>query len=120
MRTNSLPLALGFALLCVAFAGGVFILDHLATTPEDRAFRAAFREVKVGMSERGLIELLGEPDERSPRFFLAQEIGFEDTYRRAAESGSVLYLVWRRGLDRVYSVGINASGEVAVAEVGGT
>ncbi len=39
------------------------------------------------MPEHRLIELLGEPDERSRHFFLAQEHGFEDAYRRAAESG---------------------------------
>ena len=120
MGKNLVALLLGVMLLGGASAGALFIMDRLATTPADREFRAAFREVEVGMPEHRLIEILGEPDERSPTFFLAQETGFEDVHRRAAESNSVRYLVWRRGLDLVYTVGISASGEVAIAAVGGT
>ena len=120
MIKNLLALLIGFALLGVALAAGSFVLDRLATNSEDRSFRSAFREVELGMPERRLIELLGEPDEQSATFFLAQENGHEAAYRRAAESGSVRYLVWRCCLDHVYSAGLNASGEVAVAEAGGT
>lgn len=72
------------------------------------------------MPEARVIELLGNPDERSARFFLGQRAGFEAAYQRAAASNAVYFLVWRREVDLVYSVGINSDGRVAVVEAGGT
>ncbi len=120
MAKKSLALVLGFTLLGLLLAIGSFATRRLTTTPEERDFEAAFRNVEIGMSEQPVLELLGEPDERSPDFFLAQERGFEESYRRAAKSGATQFLIWRRGLDVVYTVGVNPAGTVTVAESGGT
>jgi len=120
MRKNLVALLIGIALLAGVLAGGALVFYRAASTPEDRAFVDTFHHVEIGMPEHRVIELLGEPDERSTEFSLAQEHGFEEAYRRAVSSNSVRYLVWRRHLDFVYTVGVNASGDVAIKEMGGT
>jgi hypothetical protein len=40
--------------------------------------------------------------------------------QRAAESGTINYVMWHRGIDVVYAVGFNKEGNAAVVETGGT
>jgi hypothetical protein len=110
----------GVAAVILLLACLAFVIDLVITTPEDREFRSRFGGVAPGISEAEVVNLLGPPDERSREFFLAQRSGFEDAYRRAAESGSAYFLVWHREIDLVYSVGIDSDGNVTLAEVGGT
>jgi hypothetical protein len=115
-------LAIGGGLAgAAALVVGLAAVAHcVATSSADRRFRSTFREVEVGMPEARVVELLGNPDERSAQFFLGQRAGFEAAYQRAAASNAVYFLVWRREVDLVYSVGIDSDGRVTVAEVGGT
>ena len=106
--------------LAIAVGALALVAPYVGTTPADREFLKAFQDVEVGMAESQVLELLGKPDQRSKQFFLGQRAGFEEAYHRAAASKSVHFLVWRRGLDVVYSVGIDTSGRVALAEAGGT
>jgi hypothetical protein len=106
--------------LVIAVGALALLAPYVGTTPADREFRKAFQNVEVGMGESQVFELLGKPDERSREFFLGQRAGFEEAYQRASASKSAYFLVWRRGLDMVYSVGIDPSGRVALAEAGGT
>jgi hypothetical protein len=106
--------------LVIAIGALALMAHYVATTPADREFRKSFQNVEVGMAESQVLELLGRPDERSKEFFLGQRAGFEGAYQRAAATKSLYFLVWRRELDVVYSVGIDPNGRVAVAEAGGT
>ena len=106
--------------LAIAVGALAVVAPYVGTTPADREFLRAFQDVEVGMAESQVFELLGKADEQSKEFFLGQRAGFEKAYQRAAASKSVYFLVWRRGLDVVYSVGIDPSGRVALAEAGGT
>jgi len=120
MWKDLLALFAGVALLGVLGLAAVYIADRFVTSPADRAFRAQFLQVERGMTEAQVVELLGPSDERSTEFFLGQRSGSEDAYMRAAESNSSYFLVWRRGVDVVYSVGFSAEGKATIAEVGGT
>lgn len=83
-------------------------------------FYESFQAIEPGMDESRVIELLGDPHERSAEFRLAQYEGYEDEYARAAASGSAQHLRWHKGIDVVYAVGIDKDGKVAMKAVGGT
>jgi hypothetical protein len=83
-------------------------------------FYGSFEKIEPGMDERRVLELLGEPDEKSATFRLGQYEGSETEYARAAASGSSKYLLWFKGIDLVYAVGIDKSGRVTVKALGGT
>ena len=120
MRKKLLAIAAGLALAGALVVGLAALADYLVTSPVDRRFRSTFRKVEIGMPEQKVLEILGNPDERSAEFFLGQRAGFEAAYQRASASKSAYFLVWRRELDLVYSVGIDSNGRVTIAEVGGT
>jgi hypothetical protein len=83
-------------------------------------FHAAFSTVERGMLEAQVVAVLGPSDERTSEFRLGQYAGFEDEYARAARSGSSYYLLWNKGIDVVYAVGIDEDGRVTMKAVGGT
>jgi hypothetical protein len=120
MRKKLLATAGGLAVAVALVIGLASVADYLITSPADRRFRSAFREVEAGMPEQQVLQILGDPDERSRAFFLGQREGFESAYQRASASHSAYYLVWRREPDVVYSVGIDSNGRATIAEVGGT
>jgi hypothetical protein len=87
---------------------------------EVRAFEKKFASVNLGDPESQVLALLGKPDAKEATFRIAQEQGYEEAYARARASGSTYYLVWARGVDVVFSVGIDAQGRVRAKEYGGT
>ena len=117
------PMATRFVWVAVIFFSVVaffWAVDYAANGPDGIAFRHKFRSVTVGMDENAVLTLLGEPDDRSNEFYLGQYPGFEAAYRRAAESDSSCYLIYNRGIDLVYAVGVDEQGSVTLKEVGGT
>jgi hypothetical protein len=112
----------GFRVLAV-FAIVLVILamatDRLITASEDKEFRGRFAEIEIGMEESLVLSMLGSPDNRSSEFYLGQKEGFEDAYKRAAESGAINYLMWHGGIETIYAIGFNDEGNVAVVESGG-
>lgn len=106
----------------VAIAGGaalitVYFSDDMV---EMRAFEKKFASVQLGDPETRVLALLDVPDAKETAFRIGQEQGFEEAYARAKASGSAYYLVWTRGIDVVFSVGIDPKGEVRAKEYGGT
>jgi hypothetical protein len=85
-----------------------------------REFERRFALVKIGDSESKVVALLGEPDSREGRFRIGQEEGFEGAYARARASGSKRFLVWFKGVDVVFTVGLDEQGVVRAKEHGGT
>jgi hypothetical protein len=108
------------ALLAVILVGMTLATDWLITSSEDQEFGERYKGVELGMSESTAVSLLGTPNDHSSEFYLGQKEGFEEAYERAAESGATHYLMWRKGIDMIYAVGINENGNVVVVEAGGT
>ncbi len=98
----------------------LFAVAAACVSPEDGAFYAAFDKVIVGASEEDVRKLLGPPDDSGETFRLGQPEGFERQYREAAQSGSVRYLFWYRGIDVVCTIGFGKEGRVAYTACGGT
>lgn len=116
-RTRRLSIAGAICLgLVIAFISVVMFVDPL----RDPEFDARFERVRVGMNESEVIRILGPPLYESSEFRLGQREGFEAVYDRAARSGAGRYLSWERGGDFVYTVGLNDSQRVVIAESGGT
>jgi len=109
-------LTLMVAILILLFAA----TNWLVTSSENKEFQERYKEIESGMPESAVVSLLGTPNDRSSEFFLGQKEGFEEAYERAADSGAVRYLMWRRGTDEVYTVGFNEEGNVVIIEAGGT
>ena len=72
------------------------------------------------MDEARVVAIPGEPDYEGYSFQPGQEGGFEDAYRRALHSGSEEFLSWYRGMDCVFTVGIDKRSKVTLAEWGCT
>ena len=96
------------------------ITDRLITASEDKEFRTRFAGVEMGMSETSVLSMLGSPDNHSVEFYLSKQEGFEEAYMRAATSAATNYLMWHRGVDVVYAIGLNNEGFVTVMETDGT
>ena len=108
---------------CVSAALAALVLligVRVLLDPLRSEFGAEFATIEVGMTESAVIATLGAPDQRSETFYLGQRSGYDNSYRRAAQSDSDHYLVYNRGIDLVYSIGIGSSGTVTIKEVGGT
>lgn len=106
--------------LVIALVILAMVTDRLITSSEDKEFRVRYEEIEIGMPRSMVVSLLGAPDEHSSEFYLGQRAGFEEAYKRAAESGAINYLMWRRGINLVYAIGFNEAGNAAVMEAGGT
>ena len=106
----------------LAILGGVGLVAvyYSDDMVEMREFEKKFALVKVGDSETKAMSLLGTPDAKEPHFRIGQVEGFEEAYSRAKASGSIYYLVWARGIDVVFSLGIDSEGNIRAKESGGT
>lgn len=115
-------ITLGVAAVVLALCIAVLWIISLAIDVKtgEYSFRRSFNRIGLGMPESQVLEILGEPDERSEQFHLAQHEAFEENYRRAELSGSREYLFWNRGIDTVYVVGIDRDGKVSITDAGGT
>ena len=83
-------------------------------------FDKRFKLAQIGDPEARTLSILGNPDAKESEFRLGQREGFEDAYARAESSDSAYYLFWFRGIDVVFTVGINNNGQVSAKESGGT
>ncbi|MCP4405753.1 MAG: hypothetical protein GY801_51705 [bacterium] len=110
-------IVLAFAVMIVALT---VLVWNMPEVREVREFEKQFQQVAIGDPEQKAVEVLGEPDVIETEFRLGQQSGFEEAYARAAASGSDRYLVYFRGIDVVFSVGISKKGKVSVTESGGT
>jgi hypothetical protein len=99
--------------------GALFVLG-MPEIQEVLEFDKKFELVQIGDPETKVLSVLGKPDAKEKEFRIGQEKGFEDAYARAKVSDSVYYLVWFRGIDVVFTVGINNKGQVSAKESGGT
>jgi hypothetical protein len=96
------------------------LVQSMPETKEVTEFSKRFKLVQIGDPETKALSVLGKPDAKEKEFRIGQEKGFEDAYARAKASDSVYYLVWFRGIDVVFTVGINNKGQVSAKESGGT
>jgi hypothetical protein len=113
---------LSAALGSIVAAGAVALVFFYSSDSmvELRAFEQKFAVVELGDPERKVLALLGPPDAKETTFRIGQRPGYEAAYARATATPSVYYLVWARGVDVVFSVGIDAQGRVRAKEYGGT
>jgi hypothetical protein len=103
------------------FIGALWMLTYYSDDAKEvRAFRSKFELVQIGDPESRVLSLLGSPDSKEAQFRIGQEKGFEDAYARAKASGSKYYLIWEKGIDVVFTVGVDDKGTVSVKESGGT
>jgi len=109
---------LGQILFLLMAAGMFYFVFIEARNVND--FSERFVAVQPGMDEARVADMLGEPDYEGYSFQLGQEGGFEDAYRHALHSGSEKFLSWYRGMDCVFTVGIDKHGKVTLAECGCT
>lgn len=107
------------ALIAILGAIGLMVYSS-EEMAEVRAFEKKFASVNLGDPESRVLALLGKPDAKEASFRIGQEQGYEEAYARARASGSTYYLVWARGVDVVFSVGVDAQGRVRAKEYGGT
>lgn len=98
----------------------IFVIDRIVTSSDDLEFREKFSEIRIGIPESEVLNLLGEPDTQSQGFYLGQKEGYESSYERAADCKAEYFLVWQKEIDLVYSVGISLDKRVVIAEKGGT
>lgn len=94
----------------------IFTLDARCVSQ----FAEKFDVIQLGMNESKVVVLLGSPSYEGSSFYLGQEQGFEDAYKRALLSDSVKYLSWNRGMDCVFTVGIDGQEKVTLADRGCT
>jgi len=89
-------------------------------TREVSDFDKKFGLVEIGDPETKVLSVLGQPDAKENEFRIGQKEGFETAYARAEASDSAYYLLWYKGIDVVFTVGINSKGQVSAKESGGT
>ena len=118
-QQDKITMARALALFAIILFGLTFATDWLITSSENQDFRDRYKEIELDMPESTVASLLGAPNDRSSEFYLGQRKGFEDAYRRAAESGATYYLIWHLEADEVYAIGFNEEGKVAIVEAGG-
>jgi hypothetical protein len=109
-------------IVVVALLLGVATI-YVRSTPDDQEvleFEKSFKLIQIGDPETKALSVLGKPDAKEKEFRLGQKKGFEDAYARAEASDSTYYLLWFKGIDVVFSVGINNKGQVSAKESGGT
>jgi hypothetical protein len=108
-----LSITIPFGLLALYFY-------NLPEMKEITEFNKKFDLVQMGDSESRVISILGKPDSKENEFRIGQKKGFEEAYSRAAVSNSKYYLMWSKGFDVVFTVGINNNGQVCIKKSGGT
>ena len=107
-------------LFLIGFGAVTIYFQNMPDVIEVNEFQGQFEAVSIGDSEEAAIAVLGAPNSVETEFRLGQKEGFENAYERAEASNSIKYLVYFRGIDVVFSVGINPKGLVSLKESGGT
>lgn len=103
------------------FAGVIATINYfMPSTREVREFNQKFKTIRFGDQEAKALSVLGKPDAKEKYFRIGQKTGFEDAYKRANSSDSIYFLFWFKGVDIVFTIGINKKGQVSVKESGGT
>ncbi len=118
---KKLKVIASFATVSVVFVGFIVLfIRFMPATQEVTAFGERFASVQIGDTEAKVISLLGQPDAKEVEFRLGQKQGFENVYARAKASDSDFYLIWFKGIDVVFTIGINKNNGVRVRAYGGT
>lgn len=118
---RGLKVVAGIVLSFAILLGLVMLfIQNLPDVKEVNEFGNKLASVQIGDSENKVLSILGKPDAKEKEFRLGQKKGFEDAYARAEVSDSKYYLLWFRGIDVVFAVGINNKGQVSAKESGGT
>jgi hypothetical protein len=116
-----LKITVGFFLVVAVLLGfATLYVWNMPETKELSEFEEKFESVQIGDPEAKALSILGEPALKEKEFRLGQMEGFEDAYARAKASDSEYYLLWLKGIDVVFSVGINNEGKVSAKGAGGT
>ena len=76
-------------------------------------------QVHFGHSREAVLELLGEPAEETAAFRLGPRKGHEQIYADAEKSGAVVWLIYHRGPDLTYAIGLAADDRVVFKARGG-
>jgi hypothetical protein len=97
----------------------VLLYYTLPASVKARSFNEGFSQVDLGSTEKEVLLILGEPDVRESVFRLGQEKQSEAAYVRAAASDAQQYLLWFRGIDVIYSIGVDNQRVVVIKESGG-
>jgi hypothetical protein len=105
LRIFAVASTISVGLLALA---SVVVVRSLPIDPEFTEFEGRFRTVLLGDSADRVRRVLGEPDAIETEFRLGQVEGFEAAYRRAEASVADRYLVYFRGIDLVFSVGVDS------------
>lgn len=87
---------------------------------EVREFKAVVSKIDLGTDKKTVLQLLGNPNDQSDKFQLAQVEGYAAAYQRAARSKSKYYMYWFKGIDHVFAVGFDKDHKVTIIENGGT
>lgn len=110
----------GFVVVAALISLAVLFVQAMPETQEVSEFEKKFKLEQIGDSEAKTLSVLGAPDAKEKEFRLGQKKGFEDAYARAGSSDSAYYLLWFKGIDVVFAVGINNKAQVSAKESGGT
>jgi len=117
----TLKIIAGIIVVFAALLGlATLYVRNMPDVIEVAEFDEKFKLVQIGASEAKVLSILGNPDAKEKQFRLGQKEGFEDAYARAKASDSDYYLLWFRGIDVVFTVGINNKSQVSAKESGGT
>lgn len=76
-------------------------------------------QVHFGHSREAVLELLGEPAEETVEFPLGPRKGHEQIYAEAEKSRAVVWLIYHRGSNASYAIGLAADDRVVFKARGG-
>lgn len=87
---------------------------------EVRQFISNFESLSLNDTEEKAISILGNPDSKEPEFRVGQKSGNESLYEKAKSSKAEYYLIWEKGIDLVFCIGIGKDKGVKIKEYTGT
>jgi len=102
-----------FLFILISFAG-------CTESKEVQKFISDFESLSIGDTEAKILSILGNPNSKETEFRVGQKIGFESLYKKASQSNSEYYLIWERGIDLVFCIGIGKDKTVKIKEYTGT
>lgn len=107
---------------CVLFAFGVnrYILSgpRSPLIGFDSEIQNSYGAVKIGDSLTQVTQRLGVPGKKGTTFLLPQREGFEEEFRRAAESNAEIYYLWTNGGNWYYCIGFDSEEKVVIKSEG--
>ena len=112
---------LGVTIACLGFiyVALLLVVRNLPDVKEVNEFETKFVQINIGDTEKKVLSILGSPDKKLEEFHLGQVEGFEEVYAKANKTNSEYYLIWHKGIDYVFTVGVK-NGAITIRESGGT